>query len=66
VAVDVRYDHRSTPRRFEVAVRVDGDLTAGQLERLERAAEACPVRRAVESGIVFEETLQHVSHAATA
>ena len=66
VAVDVRYDHRSTPRRFEVAVRVDGDLTAEQLERLERAAEACPVRRAVESGIVFEETLQHVSHAATA
>ncbi len=69
VDVEVLYDHRSTPRRFEIAIRVDGDLTAEQLARLERAAAACPVRRAVESGVVFEETFEHASrasHASTA
>lgn len=66
VDVGVVYDHRSTPRRFEIAIRVDGDLTAEQLERLEHVAAACPVRRAVESGVVFEETLAHVSPSPTA
>lgn len=60
VAVDVVYDHRSTPRRFTIAIRVDGDLTQEQLRRLEAAAETCPVRRAVEAGVVFDETLEHV------
>ena len=55
VTVDVDYDNRSTPRRFEIAIRVDGDLTDNQLARLEKVAAACPVRKAVESGIVFEE-----------
>jgi putative redox protein len=58
VEVDVDYDHRSTPRVFRVAIHVTGDLDAAQLERLERVARACPVRRAVESGIAFEETLE--------
>ena len=60
--VDVAYDHKATPRRFEVEVRVEGDLDAEQLERLEKVAESCPVRRALETGFEFEE---HVRHAHT-
>lgn len=55
VEVDVDYDHRSKPRHFSVDVRIDGDLTDAQVERLERVAATCPVRRAIEDGIEFEE-----------
>ena len=57
VGVDVVYDHRSTPRRFEVAIEIGGDLSDSQLARLERVAGACPLRRAIEAGIEFEETI---------
>jgi putative redox protein len=57
VTVDVDYDHRSTPRRFSVAIELTGELDDEQLARLEQVAAACPVRRSVESGIVFEERL---------
>jgi putative redox protein len=57
VSVAVDYDHRSTPRRFDVAVELGGDLTDAQLERLERVARSCPLRRSIEAGIEFEETL---------
>ena len=55
VSVDVDYDHRSTPRRFDIAVVLDGNLTPSQVRRLETVAEACPVRRAIEGGIEFHE-----------
>ena len=55
VAVD--YDTKATPRRFAIAIELDGDLTGEQLDRLERVAASCPVRRAVEAGIEFVETI---------
>lgn len=55
VEVDVDYDHKATPRRFEVDVRLQGDLDEEQLARLERVAESCPVRRAFEAGFELEE-----------
>ena len=58
VEVEVDYDHRSTPRRFQIAIRLGGDLTDGQLERLEKVASACPVRRSIEAGIEFVETIE--------
>ena len=58
VAVDVDYDHRSTPRRFRIAIHVGGDLDDARLERLERVAAACPLRRSIEAGIEFEETIE--------
>jgi putative redox protein len=58
VEVDVAYDHRSTPRRFEIDIRVTGELSGPQLEMLEKVAAACPVRRAVESGIEFVERIE--------
>jgi putative redox protein len=58
VEVEVDYDHVSTPRRFDISIRLGGDLTPDQLRRLERVAATCPVRRAVESGLVFEERIE--------
>lgn len=55
VDVDVDYDHRSTPRVFEIDVRIEGDLDDEQLARLERVAESCPLRRALETGFEFQE-----------
>jgi putative redox protein len=59
VTVEVDYDHRSTPRRFEIVIRLSGDLSEAQLERLEKVARSCPLRRAVEAGIEFVERLEH-------
>jgi putative redox protein len=58
VRVDVDYDHRSTPKRFEIDIAVTGDLTEAQCTMLDKVAAACPVRRAIESGIQFEERLE--------
>jgi putative redox protein len=55
VAVD--YDNHSTPRRFEIEIKLGGDLTADQLRRLEKVAESCPLRRSLEAGIQFVETI---------
>lgn len=57
VSVAVDYDTRSTPRRFEIRVELGGELTRYQLRRLERVAESCAVRRSVEAGIEFHETM---------
>lgn len=57
VTVDVEYDHRSTPRRAEIAVELTGELTDDQLERLERVAAACPVRRSIETGVECDERI---------
>jgi len=57
VHVDVDYDHRSTPRRCRIATTITGELTPAQIERLEKVAAACPLRRAIEAGFVFEEHL---------
>jgi putative redox protein len=57
VHVDVDYDHRATPRHFAVEIGVTGQLSDEQLDRLALVAEACPVRRAIEAGITFEERI---------
>jgi putative redox protein len=57
VSVAVDYDNHSTPRRFEVAVEFGGELSDEQLRRLEKVAASCPVRRSVEAGIEFQETI---------
>jgi putative redox protein len=55
--VDVDYDHHATPRRFAIEIHLTGDLDAAQLERLEKVAAACPMRRSIEAGIEFVERL---------
>jgi putative redox protein len=54
-AVAVDYDPDSSPRRFSIEVHLPSDLTPDQQRRLERVAETCPVRRALETGFIFEE-----------
>ena len=57
LSVEVDYDHRSTPRRLETSVRLSGDLTASQLERLAKVAAACPLRRSIETGMEFVDRI---------
>jgi putative redox protein len=57
VAVDIVYDHKSVPRRFEVSIVLGGDLDEPQLARLRKVAAACPLRRALETGFEFVETV---------
>ena len=64
VSVAVEYDHRSTPRRFDVRVELGGELTEEQLRRLEKVAASCPVRRAVESGIEFHDHVEGLTSTA--
>jgi putative redox protein len=58
VAVAVDYDARSTPRRFEVRIEVGPGITEAQLQRLAKVAESCPVRRSLEAGAEFVETIR--------
>jgi putative redox protein len=58
VTVDVDYDNRSTPRRFDISIRLTGDLDDEQLTRLEKVAASCPIRRALEAGFEFEERIE--------
>ena len=58
VFVAVDYDHRSTPHRFDVSIRLTGDLGDAQLARLEKVARSCPVRRSIEAGFEFAETIE--------
>jgi len=57
LSVDVDYDHTSTPRHFDVTVNLPDGLAPEQVRRLMRVAEACPVRRAIEAGMTFDEHL---------
>jgi putative redox protein len=58
VRVAVDYDNGSTPRRFEILIEVGGDLTEQQLERLEKVARGCPLRRSLETGFEFAERIE--------
>jgi putative redox protein len=57
VFVAVDYDNHSTPRRFDISIEVDGDLDEEQLERLEKVARSCPLRRSLETGFEFAEQI---------
>ena len=66
-SVDVSYDSEASPRRFEIQLDLPAELSSEQLLRLERVAESCPLRRALEAGFTFEERLvseEPVTHAA--
>lgn len=57
VVVEVDYDQKSAPRRCTVRVQIQRSLAPEQIERLRRVAATCPVRRAIDEGITFEEHL---------
>lgn len=53
--VHADYDSESVPRHVVLELELADDLPREQRERLERVARACPARRALEAGFVFEE-----------
>ena len=57
VRVDVVYDNHSTPRRFEIDVFLGGSLSDAQLQRLEKVAASCPLRRSLSAGFSFDERI---------
>lgn len=57
VRVEVSYDHRATPRRADIRIALGADLSAEQLELLEKVAAACPVRRSIETQFEFNEQI---------
>jgi putative redox protein len=57
VRVDVSYDHRATPRRADITIGFGADLSAHQLDLLEKVAAACPVRRSIETEFEFNEQI---------
>jgi putative redox protein len=64
VTVDVDYDQRAEPRRFAIDIRITGDLSGQQLQRLRRVAAACPLRRSLEAGFEFSEHVETRDEAA--
>ena len=58
VLVDVDFDNKAAPPRFDVRITLTGDLTSEQLARLEKVAATCPVRRSIEAGVEFVERIE--------
>ena len=57
LTIDVVYENTATPRHFDVTINLPDELTDEQARRIMRAAETCPVRRAIEAGMTFDEHL---------
>jgi putative redox protein len=64
VEVDVEYDHKAVPRHFDVAISINGPVDDAQLARLHKVANACPLRRALETGFEFHEHIARLEPAA--
>ena len=57
VSVDVVYDYEADPKRFDVRIHLPDGLSEDQVTRLERVANTCPVRRALEGDFTFDEVI---------
>jgi putative redox protein len=57
VEVDVDYDPHASPRTCAIVIRTGKPLAPLQRARLEKVAASCPVRRALEGGVAFTETV---------
>jgi putative redox protein len=60
ITVDVNYEpaQRGSPTRFRMAVEVPKELPEEQREKLMQIAAKCPVHRALEGEVMFEETVE--------
>jgi putative redox protein len=59
IAVDVHYEpaQRGSPTRFVMEFQLPKELPEDQRERLMQIAAKCPVHRALEGEVMFEETV---------
>jgi putative redox protein len=60
ITVDVDYEaaQRGSPTRFTMEVQLPKELPEEQRERLMQIAAKCPVHRALEGEVMFEETVE--------
>ena len=60
VVVDVDYEpaQRGSPTRFVMRVELPKELPEDQRDRLMQIAAKCPVHRALEGEVMFEETVE--------
>jgi putative redox protein len=66
VEVDVEYSpaERGCPTRFQLVMRLSDDLPDEQVERLQVIAAKCPVHRALDGEVMFQERVERVHLAA--
>jgi putative redox protein len=66
IEVDVEYTpaERGCPTKFELIMRMPDDLTEEQIERLAVIAAKCPVHRALDGEVMFQERIERVRLAA--
>jgi putative redox protein len=66
VEVDVEYTpaERGCPTKFELVMRLPDDLPEEQVERLRVIAAKCPVHRALDGEVMFQERIERVHLAA--
>src|ERR1700680_2490181 len=66
VEVDVEYSpaERGCPTKFELIMRLPDDLPEEQVERLRVIAAKCPVHRALDGEVMFQERIERVHLAA--
>ncbi|MGH2712360.1 MAG: OsmC family protein [Thermoleophilaceae bacterium] len=60
MSVDVHYEpaQRGSPTRFRMEVELPKELPEDQRERLMQIGAKCPVHRALEGEVMFEETVE--------
>jgi putative redox protein len=62
VEVDVEYSpaERGCPTKFELVMRLPDDVPEEQVERLRVIAAKCPVHRALDGEVMFQERIETV------
>jgi putative redox protein len=60
ISVDVQYEaaQRGSPTRFVMHVEMPKEVSEEQRDRLMQIAAKCPVHRALEGEVMFEETVE--------
>ena len=66
VEVDVEYSpaERGCPTKFQLVMRLPAELPDEQLDRLRTIAAKCPVHRALDGEVMFQERIERVHLAA--
>ncbi len=66
VEVDVEYSpaERGAPTKFQLVMRLPDNLPEDQVERLRVIAAKCPVHRALDGEVMFQERIERVHLAA--
>ena len=66
VEVDVEYSpsERGCPTKFQLVMRFPDDLPDDRVERLQVIAAKCPVHRALDGEVMFQERIERVHLAA--